>query len=43
MKVLKNPAHSEYKDTVTWLGDDFDPNYFNLLEVNNILASYCKE
>ncbi|HOD55827.1 MAG TPA: hypothetical protein PKH55_00640 [Bacteroidales bacterium] len=43
LKTLKNPAHSEYKDTVTWLGDDFDPNYFNLLEVNNILASYCKE
>lgn len=41
LKVLKNPAHSEYKDTVTWLGDDFDPNYFNLLEVNNILAGYC--
>ncbi|MDD2497817.1 MAG: plasmid pRiA4b ORF-3 family protein [Desulfitobacteriaceae bacterium] len=43
LKILKNPAHSEYNDTVTWLGDDFDPNYFNLLEVNNILASYCKE
>ena len=42
LKILKNPAHSEYRDTVTWLGDDFDPNYFNLLEVNNILASYCK-
>jgi len=43
LKILKNPAHSEYRDTVTWLGDDFDPNNFNLLEVNNTLAGYCKE
>ncbi|NLH23469.1 MAG: plasmid pRiA4b ORF-3 family protein [Bacteroidales bacterium] len=43
LKILKNTAHSEYKDTLTWLGDGFDSNYFNLQEVNNTLASYCKE
>ncbi len=41
LKILRNPAHSEYKDTLVWLGDNFDPNYFNLREVNKILAGYC--
>ncbi|MDD2642682.1 MAG: plasmid pRiA4b ORF-3 family protein [Bacteroidales bacterium] len=41
LKILRNPAHSDYKSTHTWLGDDFDPNYFNLQEVNNLLAGYC--
>ncbi|HHV03316.1 MAG: plasmid pRiA4b ORF-3 family protein [Bacteroidales bacterium] len=41
LKILRNPAHSEYKDTLVWLGDNFDPNYFNLREVNNTLAGYC--
>lgn len=43
LKILKNPAHSEYKDIVTWLGENFNPNYFNLQEVNTMLTRFCKE
>ena len=41
LKILRKPAHSDYKSTLTWLGNDFDPNYFNLQEVNNLFAGYC--
>lgn len=43
MDIIKDPTHEEYENTLTWLGDGFDPEYFNLQEVNKVLASYCKE
>lgn len=29
LEVLKDPEHEEYEDTVEWLGEDFDPEYFD--------------
>lgn len=29
MDVLKNPKHPDYKILKKWMGDDFDPTYFN--------------
>ncbi len=34
LKILKDPKHEEYEEYVEWLGDDFDPEYFNLEEIN---------
>ncbi len=33
-----HPEHEEYKD---WIGDDFDPERFDLDEVNELLLKYC--
>ena len=41
MDIIKDPMHEEYESTLTWLGDGFDPEYFNLQEVNKVLAGYA--
>lgn len=35
--ILKQPKHEEYKSYIEWLGDDFDPEYFNKDEKNSLL------
>ncbi len=34
LEVLKDPEHEEYEDTVEWLGEDFDPEYFDPKDVS---------
>ena len=29
LEILKDPEHEEYEDTVEWVGEDFDPEYFD--------------
>ncbi len=38
LETIKDPSHPEYGETLEWLGDDFDPERFDLEEVNGILA-----
>ena len=33
LRVLKNPKNDQYKDTLDWLGEYFDPKDFNTEEV----------
>ncbi len=33
LEVLDDPDNEEYEDVMEWLGDDFDPTYFNVNEV----------
>ncbi|GAB4363286.1 MAG: plasmid pRiA4b ORF-3 family protein [Calditrichia bacterium] len=37
LEVLKNSKHKEYTMFRDWLRDDFDPDYFNIEEVNKFL------
>jgi len=37
LEVLQNPEHEEYDDYLEWLGEDFDPKYFDKEEVNAYL------
>ena len=37
LEVLKQPGHEEYDDYIEWLGEEFDPSYFNKDEVNDLL------
>jgi len=37
LEILKDPTHEEYEEYLEWLGDDFDPTYFNKEEVNELL------
>jgi len=42
LDIISNPEHDEYEDTIEWLGEDFDPEYFNLEETNSILKTLQK-
>ncbi len=37
LKILKKPDHEEYQSFIEWLGNDFNPEYFNKDEVNELL------
>lgn len=34
LEIMKDPDHEEYEDTVSWLGEDFDPEYFDPKDVS---------
>jgi len=34
LEILKDPKHEEYEDNVEWLGEDFDPEYFDPKDVS---------
>ncbi len=33
LEILKDPSHPEYEDAIEWLGEDFDPEYFDPKDV----------
>lgn len=37
LEVLKDPNREEYDDVLEWMGDDFDPDEFDIEEVNRLL------
>ncbi|MDO9153046.1 MAG: plasmid pRiA4b ORF-3 family protein [Paludibacter sp.] len=37
LEIISTPRHKEYKEMIDWLGEDFDPNYFDLDEINEML------
>jgi hypothetical protein len=37
LEILKQPEHKEYESYIEWLGDDFDPEYFNKDAINEML------
>ena len=37
LEIMKQPGHKEYERYMDWLGGDFDPDHFNLEEVNHLL------
>ena len=39
LEVLQNPEDEEYEDYSEWLGDDFDPEYFDKDQVNRMLQN----
>ena len=40
LDVVADPDHEEHDDLVEWLGDDFDPEAFDIDEVNDMLAPW---
>ncbi len=40
LDVVADADHEEHDDLVEWLGDDFDPEAFDIDEVNDILAEW---
>lgn len=39
LEILKNPEHEEYEEFAEWLEEDFDPEHFDIEEVNEMLQS----
>jgi hypothetical protein len=37
LEILKQPDHEEYESFVEWLGDEFDPEYFDKDEITELL------
>ena len=37
LEILKQPEHDEYESYLEWLGGEFDPEYFNKDEINEML------
>ncbi|WP_145444608.1 plasmid pRiA4b ORF-3 family protein [Mucisphaera calidilacus] len=40
LTVVADADHEEHDDLVEWLGDDFDPEAFDIDEVNDMLAEW---
>jgi len=38
LDAINDPAHEQYEELQDWLGDDFDPEFFSVDEVNQRLA-----
>jgi len=38
LKIVKQPDHAEYKNFLDWLGEGFDPEYFDINVVNKLLG-----
>ncbi|MBN1143976.1 MAG: plasmid pRiA4b ORF-3 family protein [Bacteroidales bacterium] len=38
LEIIRNKKHPEHKGVMEWLGGYFDPQYFNLKDINNILS-----
>jgi hypothetical protein len=37
LKIISDKKHVEYEETMEWVGDDFDPELFDIEEVNQML------
>ncbi|MCG2737314.1 MAG: plasmid pRiA4b ORF-3 family protein [Candidatus Methanoperedenaceae archaeon] len=34
LDIIKDPKHEEHKETLEWLGEEFDPEHFDPIKVN---------
>jgi len=41
LEAIGDPNHPEHDGYLEWVGDDFDPERFDLMSVNRILARYA--
>jgi hypothetical protein len=37
LEIISNPGHKEYPDMMEWIGEGFDPEYFDIDEINKML------
>ena len=42
LKTISDPKHPDYENMLEWLGGEFDPEEFDLEEINGNLAEYCR-
>ncbi len=39
LEILKHPDHEQYEEYLEWLGEEFDPKYFDKNEINEMLKT----
>ena len=37
LETISDPKHPDYEDMIEWLGDEFDPEHFDIEEINSDL------
>lgn len=42
LETISDPKHPDYKEMLDWLGGELDPDEFDLKEINEDLAEYCR-
>jgi hypothetical protein len=42
LETISNPKHPDHEDMLEWLGGEFDPEEFDLEQINGDLAKYCR-
>jgi hypothetical protein len=42
LEAISNPKHPDHENMLEWLGGEFDPEEFDLEEINGNLAEYCR-
>ena len=40
LEAIKDPNHPEYEEWIEWVGDDFDPEFFDIDDVNERLQYF---
>jgi hypothetical protein len=38
LEIVKDPKHEEHEEMLEWLGDEFDPEYFDVDEINRTIV-----
>lgn len=41
LETISNPEHPKYEGIIEWLGDDFDPEFFDIDDVNEVLRQFA--
>jgi len=42
LRAIGDPSHPEHEEFKEWVGGDFDPQHFDIEEVNGMLLEYCR-
>jgi len=42
LEALDDPDHPEHEESKEWVGGDFDPDVYDIKEVNELLKEYCR-
>jgi hypothetical protein len=42
LEAISDPRHPEHESMLEWLGGEFDPEEFDLEDINEDLAKYCR-
>ena len=42
LEVIEDTNHPEHEEMLEWLGEGFDPEAFDIQEINELLAEYCR-
>lgn len=42
LEIMKDPGHEQYEETLEWIGETFNPEFFDIITANKLLAKHLK-